>query len=182
MWFAKIADGIQIKELADPPRLRVCPYDTDFMLCLLRSLAVLLIRVFGSRRDLLLENLALRQQLVVLKQRNPRPLVSTSDKAVLGDLARALAGMEARFDPRPARDRCSLAPCRVQAVLDMALAASGSGRQKMSQQGIARTDLSHGSGEFHVGRTAHPRRIENAWLRSFGTNRIALDAESAEES
>jgi len=80
LWFAKIADGIQIKELADPPRLRVCPYDTDFMLCLLRSLAVLLIRVFGSRRDLLLENLALRQQLVVLKQRNPRPLVSTSDK------------------------------------------------------------------------------------------------------
>jgi len=80
LWFAKIADGIQIKELADPPRLRVCPYDTDFMLCLLRSLVVLLIRVFGSRRDLLLENLALRQQLVVLKQRNPRPLVSTSDK------------------------------------------------------------------------------------------------------
>ena len=49
LWFAKIADGIQIKELADPPRLRVCPYDTDFMLCLLRSLAVLLIRVFSAR-------------------------------------------------------------------------------------------------------------------------------------
>src|SRR5437763_11926881 len=50
------------------------------MLCLLRSLVVLFIRVFRSRRDLLLENLALRQQLVVLKQRGPRPLVSTSDK------------------------------------------------------------------------------------------------------
>src|ERR1700749_372853 len=80
LWFAKMPDGIQIKELADPPRLRVCPYDTDFMLCLLRSLAVLLIRVFGSRRDLLLENLALRQQLFGLKQRHPRPKVSTSDK------------------------------------------------------------------------------------------------------
>jgi len=50
------------------------------MRCLLRSLAVLFIRVFRSRRDLLLENLALRQQLVVLKQRKPRPPVSTSDK------------------------------------------------------------------------------------------------------
>ncbi len=50
------------------------------MLCLLRSLAVLFIRVFHSRRDLLLENLALRQQLVVLRQRSPRPLFSTSDK------------------------------------------------------------------------------------------------------
>jgi hypothetical protein len=61
-------------------RLRVCPYDTDFMLCLLRTLAVLFICVFRSRRDLLLENLALRQQLVVLKQGNSRPLVSTSNK------------------------------------------------------------------------------------------------------
>src|SRR4051794_22565059 len=50
------------------------------MLCLLKSLAVLFIRLFRSRRDLLLENLALRQQLVVLKQRNARPPVSTSDK------------------------------------------------------------------------------------------------------
>jgi len=58
----------------------VWPYDTDFVLCQLKSLAVLFIRVFRSRRDLLLENLALRQQLVVMKQRYPRPQVSTSDK------------------------------------------------------------------------------------------------------
>ena len=80
LWFAKIAIGVQIKELADAPGLGLSPYDRDLMLCLLRLIVVLLIRVFRSRRDLLLENLALRQQLVVLKQRNPRPLVSTSDK------------------------------------------------------------------------------------------------------
>ena len=50
------------------------------MLCLLRFLVVFLTRIFRSRRDLLLENLALRQQLVVMKQRYPRPQVSTSDK------------------------------------------------------------------------------------------------------
>ena len=50
------------------------------MLCLLRLLVVLFIRVFRSHRDLLLENLALRQQLDVLKPRYPRPQVSTSDK------------------------------------------------------------------------------------------------------
>src|SRR5579859_2260784 len=71
---------MKIKELAGSARLRVCRYDTEFMLCLLRSLAVLFIRVFRSRRDLLLENLVLRRQLVVLKQRKPRPPVSTSDK------------------------------------------------------------------------------------------------------
>src|ERR1039458_5245419 len=50
------------------------------MLCLLRLSVVPIIRIFRSPRDLLLENLALRQQLVVLKQRYPRPQVSTSDK------------------------------------------------------------------------------------------------------
>lgn len=50
------------------------------MLCLLRLILVLFIRFFSSRRDLLLENLALRQQLVGLKQRHPRPQVSISDK------------------------------------------------------------------------------------------------------
>jgi putative transposase len=50
------------------------------MLCLLRFSVVFLIRIFRSRRDLLLENLALRQQLVVMKQRYPRPQVSTFDK------------------------------------------------------------------------------------------------------
>ena len=80
MWLAKIAIGIQIKELANPPLPDLSPYDTDFMLPLLRFLVVLFIHIFRSRRDLLLENLALRQQLVVLKQRYPRPQVSTSDK------------------------------------------------------------------------------------------------------
>ena len=50
------------------------------MFCLLSSIVVFLIHIFGSRRDLLLENLALRQQLVVLKQRYPRPQVSISGK------------------------------------------------------------------------------------------------------
>jgi transposase InsO family protein len=50
------------------------------MLYPLRFLVVFLVRIFRSRRALLLENLALRQQLVVRKQRYPRPQVSTSDK------------------------------------------------------------------------------------------------------
>src|ERR1035437_10327556 len=79
LWIATIAIGVQIKELADVPNV-VCPtYDTGFMFCLLSSLVVFLIRIVGSRRDLLLENLALRQQLVVMKQRYPRPQFSASD-------------------------------------------------------------------------------------------------------
>jgi len=39
-----------------------------------------LLRVFYSRHSLLLENLALRQQLVVLKRLHPRPTLDLSDK------------------------------------------------------------------------------------------------------
>ena len=37
-------------------------------------------RLLYSRRDLMLENLVLRQQLAVLKAKNRRPRLSTSDK------------------------------------------------------------------------------------------------------
>jgi putative transposase len=47
---------------------------------LLRLLAVLVVGLFRSRHELLLENVALRQQLVVWKRRHPRPRISASDK------------------------------------------------------------------------------------------------------
>jgi putative transposase len=40
----------------------------------------MLVRLFPERRSLLLENLALRQQLVVLKRRHPRPSLGLFDK------------------------------------------------------------------------------------------------------
>jgi hypothetical protein len=47
---------------------------------MLSLLSVLATRFFRSRRDLLLENLALRQQLAVLKVRHPQPRFAASDK------------------------------------------------------------------------------------------------------
>ena len=53
---------------------------TGLMLRLLRLLSIICARFFRSRRDLLLENLALRQQLAVLKQKHPQPRFALSDK------------------------------------------------------------------------------------------------------
>jgi hypothetical protein len=50
------------------------------MLRLLRLLAVLFTRLFRSRRNLLLENLALRQQLSVFKRKRPQPRLALTDK------------------------------------------------------------------------------------------------------
>ena len=50
------------------------------MLRLLRLIPALVTQVFRSRRDLLLENLALRQQLTVLSRRHPQPRFAVSDR------------------------------------------------------------------------------------------------------
>ena|ERR1039458_8803376 len=53
---------------------------TGLMLRPLRLILVLFSRFFRSRRDLLLENLALRQQLEVLQRRRPQPRFGISDR------------------------------------------------------------------------------------------------------
>src|SRR5712671_1342661 len=50
------------------------------MIATFALLAGAILRLFQSRRMLLLENLALRQQLAVLKRRHPRPRLDLFDK------------------------------------------------------------------------------------------------------
>src|ERR1035438_5677803 len=61
-------------------RLGLSECKTVPMLCLLGLLPVLVSRLFRSRRDLLLENLGLRQQLAVLKRKHPKPRLAAADK------------------------------------------------------------------------------------------------------
>ena len=65
---------------------------TGLMLRLLRLLVVLSPRFFRSRRDLLLENLALRQQRGVFKQKYPQPRFTLPDKLFWVMLQRLWAG------------------------------------------------------------------------------------------
>ena len=73
-------------------RRGLVPNRIGLMLCLLRVLSVLATQFFRYRRDLLLENLALRQQLAVWKRRRPQPRLSVSDKLFWVTLRRAWAG------------------------------------------------------------------------------------------
>ncbi len=50
------------------------------MFCLLKLLAASVVRLVYSRKELLLENLALRQQLATLQRRRPKPRLSALDK------------------------------------------------------------------------------------------------------
>src|SRR5580700_336984 len=102
-------------------------------------------------------------------------------QAFLGHIAAVLVRVETGIDSRPAGDRCAMAPGRLRAVLDLALAASSSRGQEVRQQRATRTYLPHGRRESNLGCAAHSWRTKDAWLRHFGTDRVALDAESATE-
>ncbi|PYU27931.1 MAG: hypothetical protein DMG32_04410 [Acidobacteria bacterium] len=54
------------------------------MIDAIRLLAGAILRLFRARRRLLLENLALRQQLAALKKRHPRPKLGALDKLFVG--------------------------------------------------------------------------------------------------
>jgi hypothetical protein len=67
-------------------RSGLSPCNTALMLRLVRLLPVPVIGFFSSRRDLLLENLALRQQLAVLKTEAFSPSPCCYRQTFLGDI------------------------------------------------------------------------------------------------
>jgi len=88
-----------------------------------------LLCVFRDRRSLMLENLALRQQLVVLKRKHPRPKLAPLDKLFLGAGATLLVSMQGGALDRPARNRGSVAPGPIQTVLGHALQGAKTSRR-----------------------------------------------------
>src|ERR1700730_5607694 len=81
------------------------------------------LRLFRTRRSLMLENLALRQQLAVLKRKHPRPRLAqtgSTRQALLGHCA-LLVSMERHAPSRPAGDGRSVAPSWIQTLLGHAL-------------------------------------------------------------
>src|ERR1700690_4068399 len=77
---AKIPICREIKQIDCSPPLSLYGCKTGLMLRMFRVLSAVLPQFFRSRRDLLLENLALRQQLAVLRARHPQPRFSASDR------------------------------------------------------------------------------------------------------
>ena len=83
------------------------------------SLLCSLLSAFKTRRSLALENLALRQQLAVQKRSVKRTAVVECGPWFLGAVAKILDRLGQGPHHREARDRCPVAPLRVQTLLDM---------------------------------------------------------------
>src|SRR5450631_3380936 len=93
------------------------------------------LRVFRNRQNLLLENLALRQQLVVLKRRHPKPRLGLLDKLFWVAARQFWSQWKQSLFLSYARDSCTLAPRRIPTVLGRAVPSQkGSGRRKKNFQ------------------------------------------------
>jgi putative transposase len=70
------------------------PLRSSFMITLLRHIFGWIIVSFGSRKDLILENIALRQQLLALHAKRPRRRLSTMQKLFWVVLRRLWSGWQ----------------------------------------------------------------------------------------
>jgi len=104
----------------------------------------MLARLFGGRRSLLLENLALRQQLVALKRRHARPSINPFDKLFWVIARRAWSAWKALSHHRYARNRRALAPDWFSYVLATHFQSQEAGWKKTDIEGGSGIDLPDG--------------------------------------
>src|SRR5471030_934321 len=100
------------------------------MLRLLRLFLGLLPRSLRYRKNLLLENLALRQQLAVLKAKHPGPKVQIADRAFWVVLRRFWPDWKRALMLVSARDGHWMAQGRIQTLLESTFTEATSSRQK----------------------------------------------------
>ena len=111
------------------------------MFRLLRLAVESFCRCFCSRRDLLLENLALRQQLAIFKQRKQRPALVWLDKLFWSWHEEDVVQVEELSRPSHSRNGGALAPSRISQLVGLAFAARDRLRAEGHQQGTVRTDF-----------------------------------------
>jgi hypothetical protein len=99
-------------------------------------------RLLHSRHSLLLENLDLRQQLVVLKRRHPRSKLKWFDR--LFWLPPMLVGLETSTPRRHARNCGPMAPRWISVVLESHFRFPKAYRKKTRPERGSQPDLSNG--------------------------------------
>jgi hypothetical protein len=104
------------------------------MLRMVKLLFVPVIMFFRSRRDLLLENLALRQQLAVLKRRRSHPRLAVPDRLFWVILRRFWSRWRETLILVQPETVVRWHRAGFKLLLDLALAPSNSGGQEVRQR------------------------------------------------
>src|SRR5262245_15875246 len=135
---------------------------------------------FGSRKDRVLETLALRQQVLALHRKRPHRRLSAMQKLFWVFLQRFWSGWQKPLvlvTPRIVV-KWHRAGFR---LLEVALEGTASRRPQACRKRDTRTDLSYGCRESDVGSTPDPRRTDEAWLQSLRADRLAMAPASSQK-
>src|SRR6267378_3685200 len=128
---------------------------------------------FRTRADLALENLALRQQLALLRHHSKRPRFGRFDRTFWG-MALQAVGRVARGAPRRSpRDSDSLASAGVSRLLDLEVPTRANG-STAGRLGACRARPHHGARQSSLGRAPHSRRTAQAGVRHFAADVVRL--------
>jgi len=140
------------------------------------------ILVYPARvKELALENLALRQQLAVMKRQCPRPRLRATDRWFWVWLLRTWPNWRKAFAPGETRDRHWLASARIPPFLVLALQAKAvrSAGNESRTQGFGASD---GGSQSPVGRTSHSWGANETGNRNLGTHYLPTNAQASEAS
>jgi len=119
------------------------------------------VRLFRARRSLLIENLALRQQLAAIKRRHPRSQLGRLDKLFWVVIRQFWSQWKkALIVVTPE----TVAPGRLPTVLETDFESEETDREKTDAEAGAAVDLSDGCREHNLGSTSHPWGTAHARL------------------
>ena|SRR6266568_2251622 len=124
------------------------------MLNIMRLCLGTIARLFCARRSLLVENLALRQQLVVFKRQHPRTRLTFLEKLFWVAARQICSDWEAVSHRRASRHGRAMAPIRVCALLALDFQVPWTGWQKTNFKRDPRFDFLDGRGKCDLGSTS----------------------------
>jgi hypothetical protein len=122
------------------------------------------------RADLIAENLCLRQQLIVLRRRTPRPRLRDGDRRFWILACRWIPPMAPVSPRRSARDRARLASQGMEGLLAMAVAARNARRAASYRGGTVCPHPEDGCGESPLGATPRPGRARTVRVPGVGAD------------
>src|SRR5882724_11497479 len=152
------------------------------MIVWLRHLLGWMVSAFSSREDLVLENLALRQQLLALHAKRPRRRLTSLHKLFWVALRTFWSGWTKPLVLVTPRTVVSWHRAGFRLYWTWVSRARQVGGRKRGQQRGSCPDLPYGCRESDLGSAAHSRRTTQAGFRALGKERLAMDPASPERS
>ena len=138
-------------------------------------------RAVRSYIEMVLEGIAIRQQIALLKRSGTRrPYFRLGESVVLDVALVALVGLAHEPDDCPAGNRLALATPGLVRVLAVPGVGTLAGWTSANLARIRLVDQARGPRELPLGRSAHPWRIVDARVQGLAGDRVALHAGSVQ--